>query len=341
MASVKGLNKLASKISDALFNKQEDVLKSLIKENNFVGFSVTNPNEVYRAAKAGEHVAPKLVRSEKTGSQLFDESDFIGTPNKDGTFNILPKGIFSSESYAGVDHVNSGAQELFKSNFKSEHWDDYIRLKDIHNLIPAKVSAEGNLIKKGQISVPNEKVIKQREIEEGFKKEAGGIPEKTAPEPPKSDTSSDVPPKNPPPPPSKPPEVPPKGEGQSAPGTEGTPSEPPPQAKMKQEQQEKLQQEANESKNPPPNEGANNGVGGNSTAGQADNAKKRAGNKNPGAEDAQEGENQPGFFQRHWKATAATVGVGGLATCVGIANMMLAGGQQSNSNLYNPYQQQY
>lgn len=122
-------------------------------------------------------------------------------------------------------------------------------------------------------------------------------------------------------------------------GRQGT--APTKKVKVQQEQQEKLKQEATESKNPPPNEGANNGVGGNSTAGQADNAKKRAGNKNPGAEGAQESENQPGFFQKHWKATAATVGVGGLAACVGIANMMLAGGQQSNSNLYNPYQQQY
>lgn len=341
MASVKGLNKLASKISDALLDKQEDVLKSLIKENNLVGFSVTNLDEIAKAAKAGEHVAPKLVRNEKTGSQLFNESQFVGARNKDGTFDILPTGVLSSKTYAGLDHVDLGAQDLFKSNFKSEEWGDYIRLKDIHNLIPAKVSAEGNLIKKGQISVPNEKIIKQREIEEGFKKEAGGVPEKPAPEPPKGDTSSSVPPKNPPPPPSKSPEVPPKGEGQPAPGAEGTPPEPPPQAKIKQEQQEELQKAATESKNPPPNEGANNGVGGNSTAGQADNAKKRAGNKNPGAEDAQEGEGQPGFFQKHWKATAATVGVGGLAACVGIANMMLAGGQQSNSNLYNPYQQQY
>lgn len=81
--------------------------------------------------------------------------------------------------------------------------------------------------------------------------------------------------------------------------------------------------EAARKKNPPPNKGVNKNAGGNSTAGQADN------------------EDQPGFFQKHWKATAATVGVGGLAACVGIANMMLAGGQQSNSNLYNPYQQQY
>ena len=351
---MKSVKKLASKIFGAGRGEEADEsLRKIIKDNDLVGFSIGNSKEIQQAAAEGRTVAPKLVQSTSEGESLITGSDFLGTKNKDGTFSILPTGIFNDKGYSEVEHLNGGAKHIFNTSFKEGM--SPVDLKDIKYLSPATISADGTLVKKGKLSI-------SKNAKGEFKEEAGSIPEKPAPEPPKGDTSSSVPPKSPPSPPpeppkgdtsssvppksppsppSEPPKVPPKGEGQPAPGAEGTPPEPPPQAKMKQEQQEKLQQKANESKNPPPNKGANNGVGGNSTAGQADNAKKRAGNKNPGAEGAQEGENQPGFFQRHWKATAATIGVGGLAACVGIANMMLAGGQQSNSNLYNPYQQQY
>lgn len=329
---MKSVKKLASKIFGARGEEADESLRKIIKDNDLVGFSIGNLKEIQQAAAEGRTVAPKLVQSTSEGESLITGSDFLGTKNKDGTFSVLPTGIFNDKGYSEVEHLWGGAKDVFNTSFKEGM--SPVDLKDIKHLSPAIISADGTLVKKGQLSI-------SKNAKGEFKEEAGGIPEKPAPEPPKNDTSSSVPPKDPPSPPPEPPKVPPKGEGQPAPGAEGTPPEPPPQAKIKQEQQEKLQQEANESKNPPPNEGANNGVGGNSTAGQADNGKKRNGNKNPGAEGAQEGENQPGFFQRHWKATAATVGVGGLAACVGIANMMLAGGQQSNSNLYNPYQQQY
>lgn len=50
-----------------------------------------------------------------------------------------------------------------------------------------------------------------------------------------------------------------------------------------------------------------------------------------------------GFFRRHWKATGAVGGtvLAGLALTVGIARASMAGGEKTNSELYNPQQQNY
>lgn len=50
-----------------------------------------------------------------------------------------------------------------------------------------------------------------------------------------------------------------------------------------------------------------------------------------------------GFFRRHWKGTAIAGGtvLSGLALTVGIARASMAGGEKTNSELYNPQQQNY